>query len=585
MCKEIKRIRFNRLSSENNIFDEIVFHDGINLILGEKYDESTTSGRKTNGVGKTMSIEFLDFCLLSDYDKSRIARIPEEIFPYDEEVILDMEIGEESVSIKRNRKNADKPIIIRNGTAIGFKKIQDAKAYMTELIFSELTGKEVPSFRTLLSVLIRDEKSQFADILKCHDLSKRIPDDLTTHLFMLGISLESYKRVLNTIGDIEKNAVLLNKVKNEITENGSKKMTDVKAEINALEGELLQLEEAMDSFKTNDAFDMMETELVELENMLTQLRQRQMILKREYEKIKTLPKPEQVDDSEIELVYNQFKENLGSAVVKTLNEVVGFKNRVEEFQRFLVNQKAKELENQLSEIAKQIRTLDDQYAEKIKVIDKKGVLKNLKTSLKIYEGKRDAFAHVQFLFEQYDSYDKQQKRLKLQKSQELMEIDSEIDTLRNELKAFMVTISNIHEAIMGNMECSFEVKTKNTARGKTPVDINLRIFDDGSHSVDRTKVFIYDMSLLFNEYTRQRHPLFLVHDNIFDVDQDTLVQCLNFAYKQEERFCDFQYILTLNRDKIENEERLKLINMDIDAHRVAVFTKENKFLKRNYQER
>ena len=585
MGEEIKRIRFNRLSSENNIFDEIVFHDGINLILGEKYDESTTRGRKTNGVGKSMSIEFLDFCLLSDYDKSRIARIPEEIFPYDEDVILDMEIGGEAVSIKRNRKNADKPIIIRNGTAIGFKKLQDAKAYMTELIFSELTGKEVPSFRTLLSVLIRDEKSQFADILKCHDLSKRIPDDLTTHLFMLGISLESYKRVLNTIGDIEKNSVLLNKVKNEITENGSKKMADVKAEINALEGELLQLEEAMDSFKTNDAFNMMETELVELENMLTQLRQRQKVLKREYEKIKTLPKPEQVDDSEIELVYNQFKENLGTAVVKTLNEVVGFKNRVEEFQRVLVNQKAKELENQLSEIAKQIRTLDDQYAEKIKVIDKKGVLRNLKTSLKIYEGKRDAFAHTQFLFDQYDSYDKQQKRLKLQKSQELMEIDSEIDALRNELKAFMATISNTHEAIMGNMECSFEVKTKNTARGKTPVDISLRIFDDGSHSVDRTKVFIYDMSLLFNEYTRQRHPLFLVHDNIFDVDQDTLVQCLNFAYKQEERFSDFQYILTLNRDKIENEERLRLINMDVDAHRVAVFTKESKFLKHNYQEK
>ncbi len=585
MGEEIKRIRFNRLSSENNIFDEIVFHDGINLILGEKYDESTTRGRKTNGVGKSMSIEFLDFCLLSDYDKSRIARIPEEIFPYDEDVILDMEIGGEAVSIKRNRKNADKPIIIRNGTAIGFKKLQDAKAYMTELIFSELTGKEVPSFRTLLSVLIRDEKSQFADILKCHDLSKRIPDDLTTHLFMLGISLESYKRVLNTIGDIEKNSVLLNKVKNEITENGSKKMADVKAEINALEGELLQLEEAMDSFKTNDAFNMMETELVELENMLTQLRQRQKVLKREYEKIKTLPKPEQVDDSEIELVYNQFKENLGTAVVKTLNEVVGFKNRVEEFQRVLVNQKAKELENQLSEIAKQIRTLDDQYAEKIKVIDKKGVLRNLKTSLKIYEGKRDAFAHTQFLFDQYDSYDKQQKRLKLQKSQELMEIDSEIDALRNELKAFMATISNTHEAIMGNMECSFEVKTKNTARGKTTVDISLRIFDDGSHSVDRTKVFIYDMSLLFNEYTRQRHPLFLVHDNIFDVDQDTLVQCLNFAYKQEERFSDFQYILTLNRDKIENEERLRLINMDVDAHRVAVFTKESKFLKRNYQEK
>lgn len=81
-----------------------------------------------------------------------------------------------------------------------------------------------------------------------------------------------------------------------------------------------------------------------------------------------------------------------------------------------------------------------------------------------------------------------------------------------------------------------------------------------------TKVFIYDMALLFNQYTRDRHPLFLVHDNIFDVDQDTLVQCLNYIYKQEEQYQDFQYILTLNRDKIENEEQRKLIQMDIDEH-------------------
>lgn len=585
MGEEVKRVRLNRLYSEGDYFDEIIFHDGINLILGEKYDETTTRGRKTNGVGKSMSIEFLDFGLLSDYEKSRVERIPEDIFPVEEYVILEMEIGGESILIKRNRKNADKPIIVRKEKEIVFDKLQDAKAYMTELIFSELSGKEVPSLRTLLSVLIRDEKSEFADILKCHDLSKRIPDDLTTHLFMLGVSLESYKQVLKTINEIEKNAIVLNKAKNEITENGTKKMADVKAEINALESELQQLEEAMDSFKTNDAFNMMEAELIELENMLLQLRQRQKVIKREYEKIKVLPKPEQIDDAEIELVYSQFKENLGDAVVRALNEVVGFKNKVEEFQRVLVNQKARELETQLSEIAKQIRTLDDQYAEKIKVIDKKGVLKNLKTSLKIYESKRDEFSHTQFLFEQYDACDKKQKRLKLQKSQELMEIDSELENLSSELKSFMTTILNIHEAIMGNKECSFEIKTKTNGRGKNPVDISLRIFDDGSHSVDRTKVFIYDMALLFNEYTRQKHPLFLVHDNIFDVDQDTLVQCLNFAYRQEERYSDFQYILTLNRDKIENEERLKLIDMDVDAHKVAVYTKKRKFLRRDYQEK
>ena len=64
MDKEINRIRINKLYSENGLFDEIIFHDGVNLILGEKCDETTSVGRKTNGVGKSMSIEFF-YCNIS----------------------------------------------------------------------------------------------------------------------------------------------------------------------------------------------------------------------------------------------------------------------------------------------------------------------------------------------------------------------------------------------------------------------------------------------------------------------------------------------------------------------------------------
>ena len=53
--------------------------------------------------------------------------------------------------------------------------------------------------------------------------------------------------------------------------------------------------------------------------MLDQLRKRQKALRYDYEKIRKMPKPEQIDDREIELVYNQFKSELGNAVVKSLN--------------------------------------------------------------------------------------------------------------------------------------------------------------------------------------------------------------------------------------------------------------------------
>ena len=585
MGKEISRIRLNRLYSESNIFEEISFHDGVNIILGEKYDDSSVKGRKTNGVGKSMSIEFLDFGFLNDYEKSRIAKIPKEVFPLEENVILDLDIGDEAITIKRNRKQADQPVIIREGRTVSFDKLQDAREYLTGLIFPKLNGKKVPSFRNLFSILMRDERSEFTDIIKCHDLTKKIPDDLSAHLFLLGFSLEAYKNTLETIQEIEAVNTVIAKDKKELTQEGKKKISDVKAELNALEDELQKLEDAIESFKTNETFDSMEADLIELEDLLDQLRKRQKALRYDYEKIRKMPKPEQIDDREIELVYNQFKSELGNAVVKSLNEVVGFKNKIEEFQRTLVNQKAKELESQLKSIAEQIRVLDDEYSEKLKVIDKKGVLKNLKVSLKIYEAKKDSISHTKFLFDQYEKNEKKKRMLNLQKTQQLMEIDSEIEQNKEIMDDFIDTILEIHESIMGNKECSFSLQTVDKARKKTPVELTLRIYDDGSHSVDRTKVFIYDMALLFNQYTRDRHPLFLVHDNIFDVDQDTLVQCLNYIYKQEEQYQDFQYILTLNRDKIENEEQRKLIQMDIDEHQVAVFTKEKKFLGRNYQEK
>lgn len=585
MGKEIKRIRLNRLYSENNVFEEISFHDGVNIILGEKYDDSSVKGRKTNGVGKSMCIEFLDFCFLSDYDKSRVAKIPKEVFPLEENVILDLDIGAETIIIKRNREQADQPVIIRGGKTVSFDKLQDARDYLTGIIFSELNGKTVPSFRNLFSILMRDERSEFKDIIKCHYLTKKIPDDLTAHLFLLGFSLEAYKNTVETIKEIGKITTVLSKEKRELTQDGQKKISDVRAELNALEDELKKLEDAIESFKTNETFDSMEADLIELEELLDQLRKRQKALRHDYEKIRKMPKPEQIDDREIELVYNQFKSELGNAVVKSLNEVVGFKNKIEDFQRTLVNQKAKELESQLKSIAEQIRILDDEYSEKLKIIDKKGVLKNLKISLKIYEAKKESISRTKFLFEQYEKHEKKKRILNLQKTQQIMEIETEIEQNEEMMDSFMETILQIHEFIMGNRECSFSIQTIDKAQSKTPVELVLRIYDDGSRSVDRTKVFIYDMALLFNQYTRDRHPLFLVHDNIFDVDQDTLVRCLNYIYSQEEQYQDFQYILTLNRDKIENEEQRKLIRMDIDEHQVAVFTKEKKFLGRNYQEK
>ena len=49
--------------------------------------------------------------------------------------------------------------------------------------------------------------------------------------------------------------------------------------------------------------------------------------------------------------------------------------------------------------------------------------------------------------------------LNLQKTQQLMEIDSEIEQNKEIMDDFIDTILEIHESIMGNKECSFSLQT------------------------------------------------------------------------------------------------------------------------------
>lgn len=67
---------------------------------------------------------------------------------------MNLEIGKEEITIKLSRKNSEQPIIIRNGKKVSFDKLDDARNYISKLIFAKLDGNSVPSFRNLFSILM-----------------------------------------------------------------------------------------------------------------------------------------------------------------------------------------------------------------------------------------------------------------------------------------------------------------------------------------------------------------------------------------------------------------------------------------------
>jgi len=573
------RIKLLKLHSEPEIFKPINFDDGINLIMGEKVEENIKKGKKTNGVGKSMCSEFINFCLLKLTNSSRVMKIPFDKFPEDTQIILDLEINNQNIRIIRTKERPDNPIIIINKKETEYSNLDDARQELKKLLFSEFSEDVNISFREYLEPFMRDEDSEFKDILLVYGGSKRIK----SHAFLFGLKISLINEIQKGFKEIEKTNIHKLKLKKYLTENKTKKISDVKATLNSLNDDLVKIESALESFKTNDAYESQQDDLVKIQIEIDGLRSRQSALKYRLRKIKTFPALEVIKKKEMEIVYNQFKNGLGDIVTKSVEEVVMFKEKIDEFQKKLFREKIDSLNDDLKIIAKRLQVLEKNKTEKLKVIDQKGVLKDVTNGYAIYHQKKDSFSSIQSKYEDYENTEKEWKDLKLEKGKHFQSLDALLFEARNIIDSFNATILNIHEYIMDSNEASFDIKTINKEKNKQILTFDMRIDDDGSHSVNRTKVFIYDLALLFNEFTKKRHPKLLFHDNILEVDGDTIEKSLKFLMENENQ--NFQYILTLNRDelkKIDNLETKKEIELKIEeTYKVANFTKKDRFLYGN----
>lgn len=570
-------LKLRKLYSEPEVFDPIIFDDGINLILGE-----TTEGNvKTNGVGKSMAVEFINYGLLKRHEDSRVSLIPNETFPHSTMICLDFEINGKFITIKRSIENHKCPILIVDDKARACTDVEDATSYLTTLLFGSSTDESTPSFRAILGPLIRDERSEFKSIIKCFDTDKTIPPDYTPHLFLLNIDPKPYKQARALLGEIDKIGKAISKAKENIVAITGKNVSEAKADLNELTSQVAKIHLEMERLENIEGYDIVKDEIIEIEIQLESFRSRQAVIKTELSKLKIFRGDNYIDETEVAELYNQFKEGLGDLIKKQIEEVTAFKKRIDHFQKTLIDGRRKELEDSLKEIDVSILRLDRLYRERLSLIDQKGALKNLRQTIATYQKKVEDHASLSAFIKKLADYEREKREKTNERDGLIFLLGSFVTNSSGVIDSLEQTILDIHEAVAGNRLSSFDVEV---TKKKEIVNFELRIYDDGSHSNEREKVFIYDIGLLTNIETGKRHPGLLVHDNIFDVDYDTLIKSLNYISDNKEALAQKQYILTLNSDKIHDADINSRLRLDLEGLKRAAFTKDARFLKASYQE-
>lgn len=563
--------RIRRLYTEPETFDPVCFEDGVNFILGVE----DRSSDKTNGVGKTLCIEFINFALFKHKNHSRLDRIPVSAFSESTLVCLDIEANREKFTIKRSLLDSERPTILSRESQTTFAKLDDAKAYIDAKLHTSALA-DVPSFRALLGPLVRDERSEFKSIVGRYDTDRKVPDDYSPHVYLLGLDLSLFKRIKSLIDRISEIGKDINRVKNNVRIVWMKDIGFARSDLNQLSWEVDSIEESIEALENITGYEIVKDEILELENLLEKKRRERMVYSQKFHRTNLIETKVPIDVDEVAEYYQSVNERLGDIVKRDLEEVIKFQTKIYEFQNQLIQEKRDELAKVIDGLDTEILELDKRHMSRLSLIDKVGSLKNIKQTYAIFQEKSEEFNALKAFIARYDELQELSTREKAKKAEVFSKYIQDITLNKAVIQSIEQSILEIHKFVQGNNRASFEV---NPSGFRQLVEIDLQIDDDGSHSIEREKVFIYDLALLINEHTSKLHPGILIHDNIFEVDQNTLTKNLTFLLK-EARFTESQqYILTLNADRLTDE-----VKAMIRPHVRAEFTEERRFLKTKYTE-
>jgi uncharacterized protein YydD (DUF2326 family) len=557
MIKLGELIMIHELYANKSSFKKIQFNKGINIILAEG-DDNTENSR--NGLGKTTLVHIIHFCLGGTPNKKYL---PEDTFN-DWEFTISIDISNEKIYAKRSFN--EKSIIIVEGNfskfplkptyseekEIYFYTLNEWKEVLGTSLLGLKNEKEFrfkPTFRKVISYFIRRDEDIKKSPFKTSSTHKNI-DVIDCTSFCVGLDwklMSKYKEYGDEIKRLNENFSNLKSI------HGSK--GQLVPEMNRLKKDLTKIKEDLDNYKVHESYRQIEKSADILSKEIQELVEKTIFLNKKIDIYEESIKEENIDDINVEEIYNEINFYFPENVKKTLRESKEFhKNIIFNRTNFLKTE-IQSIKNDLSLINQEIEIKSDKKAGYMDILNNFGALNEYNNMQKYYTEQKSEYELIVNIIKQFDEITNKKNKLKVKllelESRFQINYDENINHLNSLIDIFSDNSSYLYD-VPGDLiiECSEKGFEYN-------VDIP-RI-----NSTGKTKMIVlcYDLMLLEN-FVGYNYIDFLIHDsNIFDgVDSRQYASALNLIYEKTTKF-DMQYICMLNSDSIPDN-----LNFNIEDH-------------------
>jgi len=555
-------MRLLKLYANKPTFHTVTFNKyGLSLVIGKKKDpEDRNKEHSFNGVGKSLLLYLVDFCLGNEISKkSNIEeKLPEWIFT------LEFELKGRTYKVSRST-NSQRTILLNNDEL----KLKEYREWLGQELFNLPLDVKSLTYRSLIGLFIRQGKSAYISYDQTSK-KERPYQRLLRNAYLLGLDVDlvDRKRQLREESS-ELEGLQKSFKKDSFLKEFFLKGRDVGLELLELENKINYLNTEIKNFRIAENYEEIEQEAEKNRIQWRKFSNERHLIEQSLRQISnSLKEQPEISYKEVETTYLMALTELPEMVKQRLKDVEHFHNKLVESRTIRLNQEKRRLEQQLYKISNELYKLDEMQNTYLKFLNEHGKLQEYEAILnKLSELRRQAekLKDYKRLEEQFRQ---RLARNKIEKGKEdirTMEYLENIQNLTNKLsERFRVMAQRIYPGKTSGLAIRL-----NSGDNLNRFDIDAGIYADTSDAVGESKLFCFDMTVLLEG--KNHNLAFLMHDSRLysDIDPRQRVELFRIAKEYTEQY-NLQYIASLNEDNLEGMRK----EMDPTEYH-QLFNKEN----------
>ncbi len=571
----------------------IRYKTGINYIFGKK-DAAAGAKNSLNGIGKSLSLDLIDFCLGCGFVKrnARLFEARDNLKGY--KIALDFEVDGKLYTAKRS---VDNPNEIEFGPH-GATRVLDegvAKEQLCDLIFLR---KDYPGYysngllRSLLPFFLKIHRTGGSRFVDPVPYLPSTPESKLNqfHLFFLDIDNTLIHKNFELQEKMSATAEALKAVRRQVTRMyGVKRVQEIDSKIDSLDIEVKRIEKGLKVFRLADTYRDAERRAdaltKEIKAAVLQNHSDHIKVTRYEESYALTEEAPNVRD--IKALYAELNQLLSEKVGKTIEEAIAFRTHLAKSRKDFLAAEIKKLKSQIAVRDQIIASKDVERASLFEFLEAKRAIQDLTDAFKAAEDKKKELNDLRARIRLYSDLQKEQADQKAKETALWQEILVFLDATKDRVSEFRRTFFEVYRELYqaSESESAFSIVPEPTTQQKLRIDVKIPAKLSEGKNPGRT--LIYDIAVLMHMLTKKlRGPRFLAHDGIFNgMDKAHFVALVNFLNRKVTDGERFQYLIPINEEGTLDEKfgKVDAINPDtIEKEAVLVLTPKHKLLGKSW---